>query len=131
MQRATASFEVVSWEQNAYDEPEEGPALGRVTIKKVFAGHLEGESTAELLTCGEQGYVANERITGRLDGRAGTFVVQHGGVRGGRDAPATFGNIIPKSGTGELEGLLGRVEYRHGESGASITIDFEFDLEPA
>src|SRR5687767_9284360 len=101
--RATATFEIAGWEETAYDEPGDGPKLTRVTVRKRFRGEVEGESVAELLTCqaGDDGagYVGSERVTGRVGGRAGTFVVQHGGTMDG-DAQRPFGHIVPGSGTG-------------------------------
>lgn len=53
------------------------------------------------------GYVASERVIGLLDGRDGSFVIQHGGLADGDDM-STFGTIVPHSGTGELAGISGR-----------------------
>lgn len=129
--RATADFKIDSWEQSLYDEPAEGPQLGRATVKKSFHGDLEGTSTAELLMCGspggDAGYIASEKFTGTLAGRKGTFVMQHGGLawKDGRLKP--FGNVVPGSGTGELVGLSGTLEYRHDEKGAVLTLDYRFE----
>ncbi|MGH7646503.1 MAG: SDR family oxidoreductase, partial [Gemmatimonadaceae bacterium] len=50
------------------------------------------------------GYVATDRFTGSVSGRAGSFVFQHGGtIDRGKLTP--FGYLVPGSGTGELEGL--------------------------
>ena len=78
-------------------------------MRKAFGGALRGESVAELLTCGELAYMANERVTGALDGRTGTFVLQHGASEGGQ-----WGFVVPGSGTGELAGLRGDARVEHG-----------------
>lgn len=119
-----AEFEVTGWDQSLYDEPEEGPALGRVTVRKTFRGALEGTSVAELLTAGNdngRGYVASERFTGTIDGRPGSLVFLHGGLDDGT-SPFTFGHILPGSGTGELTGLAGEITYVHDDSGARVTL---------
>ena len=103
-----ATFAIIAWDQTAYDEQADGPALTRATVRKRFAGALEGESVAELLTCGELAYMANERVQGTLDGRGGTFVLQHGAWEGGQ-----WGLVVPGSGTGELAGLRGSVRMEH------------------
>ena len=103
-----AAFEITGWDQAPYDEPADGPPLTRATVRKRYAGVLEGESVAELLTCGELAYTANERVTATLDGRAGTFVLQHGAWEGGQ-----WGFVVPGSGTGELAGLRGSVRMAH------------------
>ena len=70
------------------------------------------------------GYVAVELVTGTLEGRTGTFVLQHSGVVDGADSRAT-GVVLPGTGTGELSGLRGTVELTHDESGAVLTLDHE------
>lgn len=100
-----------------YEEPSEGPKLTRITIRKRYRGALEGTGVATVLTAqGEDGqaYVACERVEGVLDGREGTFVIQHGGV-GDAASQRTFGQIVPGSGTGELRGLAGEaIEAQQG-----------------
>jgi hypothetical protein len=111
-----AAFEITGWEQAPYDEPADGPPLTRATVRKTYTGALQGESVAALLTCGEQAYMGNERVTGTLDGRAGTFVLQHGAWEGGQ-----WGFVVPGSGTGDLAGLRGDARLDHG----LIALDYE------
>ncbi len=128
----TATFEITGWEEATYDEPHEGPKLTRATIAKRFSGPLEGMSVTELLTAqGEEGrgYVASERVTGALEGRSGTFVLQHGGV-GDATEQRAFGHVVPGSGTGALRGLRGEAAYAHDEAGARLTLTFSL-AEPA
>jgi Protein of unknown function (DUF3224) len=115
----TATFEITGWDETRYDEPADGPPLARATVRKRFSGPLEGTSAAELLTAGESGYLASERVDGALDGRRGTFVLQHGGI--GDEA---FGYIVPESGTGELSGLRGEAAFAHDEDGARLTLTY-------
>jgi hypothetical protein len=121
-----ATFEITGWDEHVYDDPPEGPKLARITVRKRFTGPLEGTSVAELLTAGAEGgrgYVASERVEGVLDGRAGTFVLQHGGVEDGT-AQRAFGHIVPGTATGALEGLRGEAEYAHDERGARLTLTY-------
>jgi hypothetical protein len=107
---SNAEFEIDDWNEVAYDEPGLGPKLTRITIKKTYRGQLNGSGVAEVLTAqgaAGSGYVASERVIGTLDGRDGSFVIQHGGLADGEDM-STFGTIVPKSGTGELTGISGR-----------------------
>ena len=128
--RVVVPFDITGWEPSEIPSPEGGPKLGRAMIRKAFRGDLEGTSETEMLSCqgenGGAGYLAQEVVTGTLAGRGGTFVMQHGGIAsaGGQRA---FGSIVPGSGTGELRGLTGSVEYRHDESGATVTIDYGFE----
>ena len=58
---------------------------------------------------GSAGYVAMELVVGKLDGRAGSFVLQHSGVMNRGAALLTL-TVVPDSGTGELVGLSGRMD---------------------
>jgi hypothetical protein len=122
-QTITASFEITGWDETVYDEAVEGPPLARITVRKRFSGPLEGTSVAEVLVAGRSGYVASERVDGALDGRRGTFVVQHGGI-GDETGRHAFGHIVPGSGTGELQGLRGEAAYAHDDSGARLTLTY-------
>jgi hypothetical protein len=127
--RATGTFEITAWEQAAYAERAEGPTLARASVRKTFRGELAGESTAEVLLCGDDGggiaYTALERVVGRVGDRAGSFILQHGAMRGG-DMTQAAGRVVPDSGTGELRGLRGEVTIRHDEQGATFTLDYDF-----
>lgn len=85
--------------------------LGRMAIDKTFAGDLEGTSKGQMLTMltdtkDSAGYVAIERVTGKLHGRAGSFALQHSGLMT-RGTPQLTIVVVPDSGTGELVGLTG------------------------
>ncbi len=63
---------------------------------------------------------------GTLDGRAGTFVIQHGGILDATTGNATpYGVIVPGSATGKLVGLSGSAEYRHDDQGAILTLQYD------
>jgi uncharacterized protein DUF3224 len=117
---ATGTFDVKLTPQ-ANDTPAEGSPLGRMTIDKQFHGDLEGTSKGEMLTAGtairnSAGYVAVERVTGTLNGKKGTFALQH-------NATMTRGEgklniiVVPDSGTGDLTGISGSmtIDITNGE----------------
>lgn len=94
-------------------EPDPGPGstLGRMTIDKIFEGPLSGTSRGQMLTAmtevkGSAGYVAIERVSGTLDGRSGSFALQHHGLMR-RGEPSLTLIVVPDSGSGELAGLSG------------------------
>lgn len=112
------------------DEDAAGTSLGRLSLDKQFHGDLEATSTGEMLSAGTSvkgsaGYVAIERVTGSLQGRTGTFILQHNGTMT-RGAPHLTITVVPDSGTGELEGLTGTmaIEITHGKH----SYDFEYTL---
>lgn len=107
-QRASGSFEVKI-------EPIASEAFPRLALKKQFHGDLEGTSAGEMMSVdgaveGSGAYVAIERITGTLRGRAGSFALVHNGTmrRGGEFNMII--RVVPDSGTGELAGLTGTME---------------------
>ena len=147
MPRISAPFTITAWDPAPADQtPWAGaaaPALGRVTIRKTYTGALDGEATADMLTCIADPadyargavYTALEQFTGRLDGRDGAFVFQHGAVSGGGPAatdPAETGlagtdpagAVAPNSGTGALAGIRGTVSIQQGPDGHTLTLDY-------
>jgi len=104
-------FEVTGWEPEPLELGEPGAvAFGRVTLRKTFSGPLAGTSTVAMTSAavGEApvGYVAVELVTGTLDGRSGSFVLQHTGTMT-RGTPSLSITVVPDSGTGALTGLTG------------------------
>jgi hypothetical protein len=93
------------------DDKEWEPTIGRMSIDKRFHGDIDGTSRGQMLAAmsnvrGSAGYVALERVTGTLHGRAGTFALQHSGTMT-RGTPQLIVTVVPDSGTGELAGLTG------------------------
>lgn len=108
----------------------EESGLGRLSIDKVFQGDLQATSKGEMLAHrtavqGSAGYVAMERVDGTLNGRAGTFVLQHSGTmnRGVQQLALT---VVPDSATGELEGLSGSMKIII--EGGQHSYEFEYEL---
>lgn len=126
--RITGEFEVKLM-------PQEGPAdqPGRMLIDKQFHGALEARSQGQMLAWrtdmpGSAGYVAMERVTGKLDGRAGSFVLQHSGSMD-RGASSLVVTVVPDSGTDGLVGLNGRMSIRI--EGGKHYYDFDYALPEA
>lgn len=97
--------------------PPEGPTeFVRLWLDKTFQGGLEGTSKVEMLASngGDQasgGYVALERFTGKVEGKQGSFCLQHSGIM----KPGLMEiqvRVTPGSGTGELLGIEGTLEIR-------------------
>ena len=127
--RIRGTFEVTLAPLPAHDAAT-GAALGRMAIDKRFRGDLDATSVGEMLSVltgvkGSAGYVALERVTGTLGGRAGSFALQHSGTMT-RGEPSLSVTVVPDSGTGELAGLTGRMTIEVG--GGQHRYDFEYDL---
>ena len=89
------------------------PLLGRFSLDKRYEGVLNATGQGEMLAArtrvdGSAGYVAIELVSGALEGRTGTFVLQHSGVME-RGMKRLFLEVVPDSATGALVGLSGRM----------------------
>lgn len=110
---AKGTFEVkvtpLAAEENVGD-----PTIGRLSLDKTFSGNLSGTSKGQMLGIGTEvresgGYVAAERINGTLDGKKGTFALQHTGTMQGGKYEMLI-TVVPDSGTGELTGITGKMK---------------------
>lgn len=120
---AAATFEVSDSEHlaTADDVPiVVGVELTHTSFTKTFRGDLEGSSITQMLATrspGGAGYVAMERIVGRLGSRVGTFVLLHLGTLDPDGEPIGHWTIVPGSGTGELEGIRGHAHIGADDDG--------------
>lgn len=128
-QRASGTFDVKMIPQTQ-DDKSAGPAIGRMSLDKKFHGDLEATSQGEMLAFttsvqGSAGYVAMEKVSGTLQGKSGTFVLQHSGTMT-RGEPQLSITVVPDSGTGQLTGLTGRMTIQIADGKHSY--DFEYKL---
>jgi hypothetical protein len=105
--------------------PAEG--IGRFSINKTIHGDLEATTKGEMFTGGDPkqgaaGYVAIEHVTGMLNGKHGSFALQHFATMDG-NGPSMQVIAVPGSGAGELNGIEGTFTIRV-EDGHHI---YEFD----
>jgi len=129
---ASGSFDVsvVPQANAAPAVPDGGATLGRASLDKTFHGELEGTSQGEMLTAltatpGSAGYVAVERVDGALHGRRGSFALLHTGVMARGEQRLTIA-VVPDSGTGELQGLVGALKITIDEG--QHAYEFEYEL---
>ena len=127
--RALGTFDVKLTPQAPKDKAD-GASLSRMSIDKRFQGDLEAAGKGEMLAAlttieGSAGYVAIERVSGKLNGRRGTFVLQHSGVMMHGVQQLTV-IVVPDSGTAELMGLSGTMAITI--DGARHSYDFEYSL---
>jgi hypothetical protein len=113
--RAEGTFEVAVEQEPPY-ETGDGVTLARASVKKQWKGALEGSSTVQMLGAGtpvpgSAGYVALERVIGKVGTRGGSFVLQHSGWMQSGESHLTV-TVVPDSGTGELRGLSGSMSIR-------------------
>lgn len=122
--RASGTFEVKMVPKAADDES----AIGRMSLDKRFLGDLEATSLGQMLAFrssvqGSAGYVAIERVVGTLQGRSGSFVLQHSGTMTQGEPTLTI-TVVPDSGTDALLGLAGRMTIRVDAAGHFYEFDY-------
>src|SRR5215203_3755969 len=88
-------------------------AVARMLLYKEFRGDLEAIAHGEMMAAhepltGAGVYVAVDRVTGTLDGRSGSFLMAHRGIRNA-DGQSLDIVIVPGSGTGQLAGITGTI----------------------
>jgi hypothetical protein len=111
-------------------QPAEGAAgpFSRVFLDKQYHGDLAGMGKGHMLghetaVAGSAGYVALEQVTGTLDGRSGSFVLQHAGHMG-RGSMTMTATVIPDSGTDELTGIAGKLTISIAEGKHSYELEY-------
>ncbi|MDX1664366.1 MAG: DUF3224 domain-containing protein [Candidatus Promineifilaceae bacterium] len=129
--QATGEFEVDLQPLEASLEDAEGMRLGRMSIAKAFHGDLAGQSRGEMLTAmtpteGSAGYVALEQVRGTLNGRSGTFLLQHFGIMN-RGEHRLVLEVVPDSGTEALEGLSGSMIIRIEDGRHRYQLEYSLD----
>ncbi len=122
---ASGTFDVKLSQDTASKDPE------RRFLDKQFHGDLEAAAKGQMLTImtatqGSAGYVAMEMVRGKLQGRTGTFALQHFGTMD-RGAQALTISVVPDSGTGELTGIKGAMKIRIENDGKHF-YDFDYEL---
>ena len=124
-----ATFKIISWDEEPFDETEEGPKLTRAYVKKSFHGDLSG--TGNLLyvmthlDSGVASFIGFEKVVGSLGGRTGSFVLRHTGSYDGEKATAEY-EVVPGSGTNELTGLSGTGGFSAGHAEEhDMTLDYK------
>ncbi|MFK0116650.1 DUF3224 domain-containing protein [Streptomyces sp. NPDC090994] len=143
--RTTGHFTAADWKEHPLTPADEIPRVARASVTNSFTGGIEASGTVceyvIVYVPGATGpstgpstgtfigtFTGMELLTGRLDGREGTFAVEE---RGSFDADGTVHcafEVVAGSGTGELTGVRGTGEFtaRHGE--ASVAYAFTYEL---
>jgi hypothetical protein len=100
--------------------------MTRASVDKTFTGDIDGEGHVEYVMMyrsdGTAAFVGLERITGRIAGRNGSFVLQRTGVFEDGQAKESY-SVVTGSGTGELRSLRGE-----GTSSVGHAADYPFAL---
>ncbi len=106
---ATGHFDVSITPQNPDNPRAQASGLARLSLDKQFHGDLDATSQGKMMAAGDGttsgAYVALEKVTGKLHGRSGTFVLVHRALMVDGLPQEWTVAVVPGSGTGELAGL--------------------------
>ena len=132
--RAAGSFDVKLAAQ-AHVEGVGDASIGRMALDKQFHGSLDAHSLGQMLAfrssvAGSAGYVAMERVVGKLDGREGSFVLQHSGTMD-RGASSLVLTVVPDSGTDALAGISGSMRIIIADGKHSYEFDYSLPVGSA
>ena len=123
-----ATFKITSWDEEPFDEPENGPKLTRAHVRRSFHGDLSGTGNLMyVMTHLDSGasFIGFEKVVGSLGGRTGSFVLRHTGSYDGGKATAEY-EVVPGSGTDELAGLSGTGGFSAGHAEEhDMTLDYQ------
>ena len=127
---AAGTFDVKMIPQPA-DGEAAGP-FGRMLLDKQYHGALTAVSHGQMMafqsaTEGSAGYVAMEQVTGTLDGRHGSFVLQHEGLMTRGTPTRLHVTVVPDSGTDELAGLAGELDIIFAPDGHRYELRYTLD----
>lgn len=122
-----ATFAVKSWDEQTSSEVDGHLKITHADVVFSYSGDVEGEGAMQYLMLYRDdetaAVIGMERITGRLGGRSGSFVLQHSGGYANEVASSDF-VVVEGSASGELVGLRG-----HGKAIARKDGSTEFTLE--
>ena len=128
---AKARFAIKSWDEKPYSEGPDLPKLTKATVAKTFSGDIEGEGHVEYLMMyrpdGSASFVGLERISGRIGGKSGSFVLQRSGAFEDGLAKESY-TVITGSATGDLRGLRGEGATSVGH-GMEHPFELTYELE--
>lgn len=127
--KVSGTFEVNLQPLDYSGTSEDGMKIGRMSVDKTFHGDLTAQSKGEMLSVmtpikGSAGYVVIEQTSGSLKGKKGSFVLQHYGMMD-RGADRLTLEVVPDSGTGELEGISGKMEIIIEDGQHRYELDYE------
>jgi Protein of unknown function (DUF3224) len=129
--RAIGRIDVQTYEPTPYEEVDDGPNLVEILVRETFSGDIEGEGVARFLQAvradGTASFVGIERVTGSVQGRVGSFLLQDAGALEGNEVKGEW-FVVPGSGTEALSGLRGEGGFTAAlGQHASISLEYWFE----
>ena len=132
---ARGIYTVKKWDEKAYDEMSQDARLSKASVEYQIKGEMEGKAIVEYLmfyshfASDDQHnsaaiYTGLIRFDGSLKGRQGSFVLHDDGTFNAGTASSVL-QVLPGSGTGDLQGITGTGNYRADKDGYLIELNYE------
>ena len=129
MLTVTGTFEVKPGDESTIEESAGGPKVTHATGTQRFSGGIVGDGEIDWLMCylptKSARYVGLQRITGTIDGRHGSVVLEAVGSHDGSGSSSTL-RVIEGTGTDELEGIRGEGGF---EAKGGPIVEYHLDYE--
>jgi hypothetical protein len=131
MAKAKGSFELASWDEETYEELEDGGKLTRASVTQTFTGGIDGDGAVQWLMSyrpdGTAHFVGLQRIRGTIGDAKGSFVLETIGDFDGKMAKWNA-TVVPGSASADLKGLTGKGSFGapHGST-ATFELDYRFE----
>ena len=130
MTKATGSFEITSFNEDAHEERGGGAKLTHAWGDQRFSGDIEGDGQVHWLMSYRSDktarYVGLQRIDGAVGGRKGSFIIEATGDFDGKASRGSL-SLIPQSGTGDLAKIKGSGTFE-APGGPNATYDLDYEL---
>ncbi|MBE9537838.1 MAG: DUF3224 domain-containing protein [Proteobacteria bacterium] len=122
-------FQITKWDETPTVEGDDGSKLTHAKITQNYTGAIEGSSEIQyLMSYQSQGFavfVGFETLSAAINGKSGSFVIQHNGKFENGVASSDF-TIVPNFGREGLKGISGSgsfVSTENGQANYEITLD--------
>ena len=127
--RANSTFAVKSWDEQTSSEVDGHLKITHANVVFTYTGDVQGEGAMQYLMLYRDdesaAVIGLERITGKLNGRSGSFVLSHHGGYANGVASGEF-EVVAGSASGEVTGLRGRgTAVARGDSSTEFTLEYE------
>ena len=130
MTKATGSFEVLSGNEDAYEDRGEGGKLTHAWGEQKFTGDIRGDGTVHwLMSYGNDKtahLVGLQLITGSVGGRSGSFVIEAIADHDGKGSRGSW-SIVAGSGSAGLVGITGTGSFE-APGGPNATYELDYEL---
>jgi len=127
--KTESTFKITGWDEETISEQEESGKLTRAHVTKSYQGGLQGDGVVEYVMAhksdGSATFMGYEKVEASINDKSGSFVFEHRGEFKDGIVDSVW-SIVEDSGTGELKGISGTVNFKAGHQDEyPITLDYE------